>query len=218
MGIIPSLQVAIDDPATSGLPALLKSLAASTVDYVEIGTPFLTAYGVHSLEIFRVSLPLERIYVDLKCIDLWEKQIIPFILSGAKNISIHALLEPMQAKALINYATHRGINLFVSNLGLPDKLANQLNLILYNLGYRNFVMHGEGMTPESAIERARKKKETSTLPADARTIIAGGIDSTRIKQLRYVTLDGVIVGRGITASPEPLAEVKRLKELLVNGW
>lgn len=218
MGVKPTLQVAIDDPRTPGLPDLLATLADSPADLLEIGTPFLTGHGLRSLDMFLEHVPRDRVYVDTKCIDLWESQVIPFVEAGALHLSIHALLEPSQADELLGYASKSGVTLYVSNLGIPDALADKLNNILFGLGYRNFVMHGEGSSRRDAFARAISKLQTSTIPLAARRILAGGIDSELLRTAPASSLGGIIVGRSVTQSANPAEVAASLKELLEHGW
>lgn len=128
MGVThPILQIAIDDPSMDGLNDILPALAASPADLIEIGTPLLTTHGLRVVETFFRFLPAERIYVDIKCIDLWRNQLTPYLEAGILHLSIHALLELTQAQELIEYATRFEATLYVSSLGVTTRNRKRTN-------------------------------------------------------------------------------------------
>ncbi|WP_409021204.1 orotidine 5'-phosphate decarboxylase / HUMPS family protein [Caballeronia sp. LZ032] len=212
----PTLQVAIDDPNLQKFEGVVKSLAKTQADLIEIGTPLITAFGLGIFRKFLKHLDADRIYVDVKCLDLWDKQLLPFVEAGAKHLSIHALLEAPQAKKLLALAGKRGITIYVSALGLSLEAANEANIRLFTLGYRNFIMHGEGIDPNEAFSRAIDKLQRSTLPSSANLILAGGVNAENILMARQRPISGVIVGRSVMESPEPVKSIERLREILTH--
>jgi 3-keto-L-gulonate-6-phosphate decarboxylase len=215
MGVSRSLQVAVDDPSLDGLEEVLGVLVEEGVDRIEAGTPLLTTYGVSVIERFAAYVPRDKIYADVKCVDLAYEQMAPYFASGVLHLSIHACLELSQAEWLLKLAGEHHASCYVSTLGFPDAKLLERVRALREIGLTRFVFHGEGLSQSDALSRAIAKYQICLEVAGIDRIVAGGITEKSFERIpERALIDGIIVGRGVLKSLEPRKSVQGLLRCL----
>jgi len=209
MGLTPAFQLAIDDPSMNGIDELV-SFAGTCVARIEAGTPLLTAFGSQIIERFARSVPVSKIYVDTKCIDFADEQLLPYLDLGVKHLSLHACITLAQAERALNLCETYGACCYVSTLGYPDAVLGERLQELHDCGATAFIFHGEGMSPRDAFEHAVSRFAAGRSLTDVYRVLAGGISLDTMSRVPLDELDAIIVGRAVTRSANPAAMLQAL--------
>ena len=215
MGLRTALQIAIDNPALPTLAELLSAAARlDAVQRIEAGTPLLTTFGVSIVERFSLYFPVQRLYVDTKCLDFAHEQLSPYLDHGIRHLSVHAFIGNDQAAAALTTAANYDATCYVSTLGYPIELLTARVAELHRMGFTAFVFHGEGILATDALRHALLRYDMGRAVPGLVRILAGGISTSTLHKLPLHDLDGIIVGRYVTNSADPVETMSLLAERL----
>jgi 3-keto-L-gulonate-6-phosphate decarboxylase len=172
------------------------------IDYVEIGAPMLTHYGVDVIKSFTDYIPVAKLYADIKCIDFPEMEMTPYMDRGITRMSAMAVMNYQAFVELARLKDRYGLTILVSLMGFPISYLRDKISDLHSLGFFNFICHGAGVRPPDAFHNMMQYlvvvNEIKKKIPELKIIAAGGIDRHNAPILAYnYKVDGLIVGRGI---------------------
>lgn len=197
------LQATVDAPDIDEATKLLvKYRDVSSVDYVEIGAPMITHYGVSIVDKFKEYIPVKNLYADLKMIDFPHLEAQPYIDAGIRRISAMAVMNNDAFIQLRKMVDEIGIEVFVSMMGYPKVCIPMRVHQLQILGFDKLIAHGAGVNTERAFKDMCEQIELLDELDDVKIIAAGGIDTSNISKLRRWDLEGIIVGRGLASASD----------------
>ncbi|MEM7620491.1 MAG: orotidine 5'-phosphate decarboxylase / HUMPS family protein [Pseudomonadota bacterium] len=211
------LQVAIDEATRGSAIKTASSLCnISNIDFIEIGNPLISNYGVSSIDFFQELIPSKRLYADLKISDFPEL-ILPFYLSkGIKRFSVLCSLNDSALLNVLKISDKFGAKVYVSTIGYPlSALEARIRAIL-KLGFHNIICHGSDSNLSDAFSDLQKRLYICSQVTDSRMIAAGGITPNNFSIISAYYLQGIIVGRGITRTNDPEHSVRLFKEMISN--
>lgn len=191
------LQATVDAPDLQVAEETLKLYAdVKGIDYIEMGAPMVTHYGVAGLELFKKYVPMSRLYVDLKIIDFPLMETAPFIEEGMVRTSAMAVMNDAAFEQLAQIKA-KGVEIFISTMGYPIMQLRPRVKYLMQLGFDYFICHGAGVTREQAfMDLCKRAYDLYNLPG-IKLIAAGGIGLDNAHKLTLFKPTGLIVGRGL---------------------
>ncbi len=112
------------------------------VDWLEAGTPFILAEGLHGVKALRKEFPSTPIVADLKTMDGGYLEAEMMAKAGATHVVVMARSHPETIKCVVQAANDYGITVMGDNLGCKDmvkgaQLLQDLgcHMIIHHIGY-----------------------------------------------------------------------------------
>ncbi len=199
------LQVALDfTDIRDALRVASKILAAGKALILEAGTPLIKSYGIGSVSLLK-SLEGEHLVVaDMKTMDTGALEVGLAASYGADASSVLAVAPGETISEAVAEAERRGIVVYGDLIGHPDPLSGVR--VLRELGVHIALLHigvdvqeKLGLTMGSRAELVEKLKAVFMGPV----AVAGGIKPRETGMLAEAGASIVIIGSGITRSPNP---------------
>lgn len=205
------LQLALDHPAALACVAHV----APEVDLIEAGTPLIKRFGLSVLASLRELAPRPTLVADAKIADGGAGEARMFYGAGADIVTVLASASSRTIAAAADVAGELGRGLVLDTVGADDPVA-LMDARPLPSGVTHIAVHA------SLDDRTRDPHAAATVFDDARraarfgrpVVVAGGITSDTITDARNSGAAIAIVGRAIWASSDPLAAVRRLREVL----
>ena len=138
----PIVQISLD--LTSKEEALKTAALAmrAGVDWLEAGTPFILAEGLHGVRALRQAFPGVPIVADLKTMDGGYLEAEMMAKAGATHVVVMARAHPATIKQVVQAGKDYGVQVMGDNLGCPDmadgaKLLEDLgcDYVIHHIGY-----------------------------------------------------------------------------------
>ena len=151
----PIVQISLD------LTDLSEALATATlalragVDWLEAGTPFILAEGLHGVRALRREFPQVPIVADLKTMDGGYLEAEMMAKAGATHVVVMARAHPETIKVVVKAGRDYGIKIMGDNLGCPDMVAGAK--LLEDLGC-DYVIHHIGYDERRGIAAAGQRR------------------------------------------------------------
>lgn len=212
------LQLAMD--TLDGDEALrLAECTAPFVDILEAGTPLIKSVGINIVRKLKAAHPDKLVLADLKSSDVGAYE---------ANMAFHAGADIVTTQGITTFATicevQREADKWkrraeVDMTGVKDPVARAkevkaagVSLVLYHRSIDEELTEG-ALWDEKAVNTVR---EMCALGLDV--AIAGGIHYDILPLLNGVPIYGIVIGRGITAQPDPAQTAQKISGLIHEIW
>jgi len=215
---MPKLQLAMD--TLDGEEALrLAAVTASYVDIIEAGTPLIKSVGIGIVRKLRAAHPDKLILADLKSSDVGAYETNMAFKAGADIVTTQGITTLATICEVQREADKWSRRAEVDMTGVKDPVARAkevqgrgVSLVLYHRSIDEEVTEG-ALWDEQAVHIVR---EMCRLGLDV--AIAGGVHAGVLPLLSGVPIYGIVVGRGITAQPDPARAAAQISECIREIW
>lgn len=212
------IQLAID--TLDGAHALeLARLAAPWVDILEAGTPLIKSVGINIVRLLKAAHPDKTILADLKSSDVGAYEANMAFQAGADIVTTQGITTLATIAEVQREADRWGRRAEVDLTGVAGPVARTrqlqgvgVSLVLYHRSIDEEVTSG-ALWDETACATV---KELCSLGLDV--AIAGGIHAGILPLVCAAPLYGIVVGRGITAQPDPAAAAQAIFQRVRELW
>lgn len=152
--MLPIVQISLD--LTNRDEALTTAAMArrAGVDWLEAGTPFILAEGVHGVRALRENFPGVPIVADLKIMDGGYLEAMMMAKAGATHVVVMARAHEETLKCVVKAGRDHGVKVMGDNLGCPDMIAGAR--MIEDLGC-DFVVHHIGYDERRGIAAAGRR-------------------------------------------------------------
>jgi len=151
----PIVQISLDlTDIDEALETAAMALRAG-VDWLEAGTPFILAEGLHGVKKLREAFPTTPIVADLKTMDGGYLEAEMMAGAGATHVVVMARAHPETIKCVVKAGKDLGIKIMGDNLACPDMVEGArwledlgCDYIVHHIGYderRGIAANGERM-------------------------------------------------------------------------
>ncbi len=138
----PIVQISLDlTNIDEALETAAMALRAG-VDWLEAGTPFILAEGLHGVKKLREAFPTTPIVADLKTMDGGYLEAEMMAGAGATHVVVMARAHPETIKCVVKAGKDLGIKIMGDNLACPDMVEGARSLedlgcdyIVHHIGY-----------------------------------------------------------------------------------
>lgn len=212
------LQLAMD--TLDGDVAL--KLAASIAPYADIfeaGTPLIKSVGIGIVKKLKSAYPEKTILADLKSSDVGAYEANMAFTAGADIVTTQGITTLATIREVQHEADKWNRRAEVDMTGVKDPVARAkelkqsgVNLVLYHRSIDEELTQG-ALWDEKAVNIVR---EMCSLGLDV--AIAGGIHYDILPLLRGVPIYGIVIGRGITAQPDPAQAAEKIARRIREIW
>jgi 3-hexulose-6-phosphate synthase len=212
------LQLAMD--TLDGEVAL--KLAASIAPYVDIfeaGTPLIKSVGIDIVKKLRASHPGKTILADLKSSDVGAYEANMAFTAGADIVTTQGITTLATICQVQREADKWNRRAEVDMTGVKDPVARAkeikesgVSLVLYHRSIDEELTQG-ALWDERAVNIVR---EMCDLGLDV--AIAGGVNYDILPLLSGVPIYGIVIGRGITAQPDPVQAAEKIARRIREIW
>lgn len=199
------IQVALD-LADMEQALQIAQVVSSFVDILEAGTPLIKSVGLEVVRRLRAAHPDKLIVADMKSTDVGAFEADLAFRAGADFTVACGLTSLATIEAVQREAERWGRACMVDLTGVEDLLARCR--ALSDRGVEYVVVHRsvDEETMKGALWTERMVEEITDLcDMGMKVLVAGGLGPDNVVCFRGVPIYGVIVGRGITAQPDPAA-------------
>jgi 3-hexulose-6-phosphate synthase len=212
------LQLAMD--TLDGNEALrLAECTASFVDILEAGTPLIKSVGIGIVKMLSTAHPNKLILADLKSSDVGAYEANMAFTAGADIVTTQGITTYATICEVQREADKWKRRAEVDMTGVKDPVARAkdvikagVSLVLYHRSIDEELTEG-ALWDERAVNTVR---EMCDLGLDV--AIAGGIQYDILPLLRSVPIYGIVIGRGITAQPDPAQVAEKIKNRIQELW
>lgn len=145
------------------------------VDWLEAGTPFILAEGLHGVRKLRDAFPGVPIVADLKTMDGGYLEAEMMAKAGATHVVVMARAHEETIKCVVKAGRDYGVSVMGDNLGCPDMVEGARMLqdlgcdfIVHHIGYderRGIAARGERMP--SPLDQLREVVQAVEIPVQA---------------------------------------------------
>jgi len=119
----PVVQISLDLTDISEALETARIAVEAGVDWLEAGTPFLRAEGLHGVRALRAAFPNHPIVADLKTMDGGYLEAEMMAKAGATHVVVMARAHVETIKVVVKAGRDYGIKVMGDNLGCEDKAA-----------------------------------------------------------------------------------------------
>jgi 3-hexulose-6-phosphate synthase/6-phospho-3-hexuloisomerase len=145
------------------------------VDWLEAGTPFILAEGLHGVKALRKEFPTTPIVADLKTMDGGYLEAEMMAKAGATHVVVMARSHPETIKCVVQAGKDFGAVVMGDNLGSPDMVqgARELeelgcDIVIHHIGYderRGIAARGE--RAPNPLDQLREIVDAVSVPVQA---------------------------------------------------
>ena len=149
----PVVQVSLDLTDIHEAMEMAHIAMRAGVDWLEAGTPFILAEGLHGVKALRKEFPNTPIVADLKTMDGGYLEAEMMAKAGATHVVVMARSHPETIKCVVQAGKDFGAVVMGDNLGCPDMVqgARELeelgcDMVIHHIGYderRGIAARGE---------------------------------------------------------------------------
>ena len=136
------VQISLDLTDISEALETARIAVEAGVDWLEAGTPFLLAEGLHGVRALRAAFPNHPIVADLKTMDGGYLEAEMMAKAGATHVVVMARAHVETIKVVVKAGRDYGIKVMGDNLGCEDKAAASCRMeelgvdyIVHHTGY-----------------------------------------------------------------------------------
>ena len=172
------------------------------VDWLEAGTPFILAEGLHGVKELRAAFPGVPIVADLKTMDGGYLEAEMMAKAGATHVVVMARAHEETIRCVVKAGKDFGIKVMGDNLGCEDMVAAAKTLedlgcdfVIHHIGYderRGIAARGERMP--SPLDQLRAVVQAVTVPVQA----VGGLTLEQAIQCPLYGAPLVVLGAPLT--------------------
>jgi 3-hexulose-6-phosphate synthase len=212
------LQLAMD--TLDGDEALrLADCAAPFVDILEAGTPLIKSVGINIVRKLKLAYPNKIVLADLKSSDVGAYEAHMAFTAGADIVTTQGITTYATICEVQREADKWKRRAEVDMTGVKDPVARArevreagVSLVLYHRSIDEELTEG-ALWDERAVNTVR---EMCALGLDV--AIAGGIHYDILPLLSGVPIYGIVIGRGITAQPDPSLTAEKIAGRIREIW
>ena len=150
----PIVQVSLDLIDIKEAMEMAHTAMRAGVDWLEAGTPFILAEGLHGVRALRSEFPNTPVVADLKTMDGGYLEAEMMAKAGATHVVVMARAHPETIKVVVQAGKDYGITVMGDNLGCEDMVAGAR--LLEDLGC-GMVIHHIGYDERRGIAASGKK-------------------------------------------------------------
>ena len=172
------------------------------VDWLEAGTPFILAEGLHGVKKLRAAFPGVPIVADLKTMDGGYLEAEMMAKAGATHVVVMARAHEETIRCVVKAGKDFGIKVMGDNLGCEDMVAAAKTLedlgcdfVIHHIGYderRGIAARGERMP--SPLDQLKAVVQAVTVPVQA----VGGLTLEQAIQCPLYGAPLVVLGAPLT--------------------
>lgn len=171
----PIVQISLDlTNIDEALETAAMALRAG-VDWLEAGTPFILAEGLHGVKKLREAFPTTPIVADLKTMDGGYLETEMMAGAGATHVVVMARAHPETIKCVVKAGKDLGIKIMGDNLACPDMVEGArwledlgCDYIVHHIGYdelRGIAANGKQMP--SPLDQLKEVVRAVKIPVQA---------------------------------------------------
>ncbi len=171
----PIVQVSLDLTDIDEAMEMAHSAMRAGVDWLEAGTPFILAEGLHGVKALRKEFPTTPIVADLKTMDGGYLEAEMMAKAGATHVVVMARSHPETIKCVVQAGKDFGAVVMGDNLGCPDMVqgARELeelgcDIVIHHIGYderRGIAARGE--RAPNPLDQLREIVDAVSVPVQA---------------------------------------------------
>ncbi len=171
----PIVQVSLDLIDIHEAMEMAHTAMRAGVDWLEAGTPFILAEGLHGVRALRKEFPQTPIVADLKTMDGGYLEAEMMAKAGATHVVVMARSHPETIKCVVQAGRDFGAIVMGDNLGCPDMVqgARELeelgcDIVIHHIGYderRGIAARGE--RPPNPLDELREVVNAVSVPVQA---------------------------------------------------
>ncbi len=150
----PIVQISLDLIDRAEALATAEMALRAGVDWLEAGTPFILAEGVHGVRALRERFPTTPIVADLKIMDGGYLEAEMMAKAGATHVVVMARAHEETLKVVVKAGRDYGVKVMGDNLGFSDMVEGAK--IIEDLGC-DFVIHHIGYDERRGIAAAGRR-------------------------------------------------------------
>ncbi len=171
----PIVQVSLDLTDIHEAMEMAHTAMRAGVDWLEAGTPFILAEGLHGVKALRKEFPDTPIVADLKTMDGGYLEAEMMAKAGATHVVVMARSHPETIKCVVQAGRDFGAVVMGDNLGCPDMVqgARELEelgcqMVIHHIGYderRGIAARGE--RAPNPLDQLRAVVDAVSVPVQA---------------------------------------------------
>lgn len=171
----PIVQVSLDLTDIHEALEMAHTAMRAGVDWLEAGTPFILAEGLHGVKALRKEFPDTPIVADLKTMDGGYLEAEMMAKAGATHVVVMARSHPETIKCVVQAGRDFGAVVMGDNLGCPDMVqgARELEelgcqMVIHHIGYderRGIAARGE--RAPNPLDQLRAVVDAVSVPVQA---------------------------------------------------
>ena len=212
------LQLAMD--TLDGDEALkLAASVAPYADILEAGTPLIKSVGINIVRKLKSAHPEKIVLADLKSSDVGAYEANMAFTAGADIVTTQGITTLATICEVQREADKWKRRAEVDMTGVKDPIARAkevqavgVSLVLYHRSIDEELTQGV-LWDDQAVNMIRAM---CNLGLDV--AIAGGINYDILTLLRGVPIYGIVIGRGITAQPDPAQAAEKITQRIRQIW
>lgn len=171
----PIVQVSLDLTDIHEAMEMAHTAMRAGVDWLEAGTPFILAEGLHGVKALRKEFPNTPIVADLKTMDGGYLEAEMMAKAGATHVVVMARAHPETIKCVVQAGKDFGAVVMGDNLGCSDMIlgARELEelgceMVIHHIGYderRGIAARGE--RAPNPLDQLREVVDAVSVPVQA---------------------------------------------------
>ena len=171
----PIVQVSLDLTDIDEAMEMAHTAMRAGVDWLEAGTPFILAEGLHGVKALRKEFPDTPIVADLKTMDGGYLEAEMMAKAGATHVVVMARAHAETIKCVVQAGRDFGAVVMGDNLGAPDMVqgARELeelgcDMVIHHIGYderRGIAARGE--RAPNPLDQLREVVDAVSVPVQA---------------------------------------------------
>ena len=215
---MPKIQLALD--TLSAETALeLARLTAPYIDILEAGTPLIKSVGIGIVSRLKIAHPDKLVLADLKSSDVGAYEAAMAFRAGADIVTTQGITTLATILEVQGEADRWQRRAEVDMTGVDDPVARSrvllsqgVSLVLYHRSIDRELTEG-ALWDAAAVQTVR---DMCALGLDV--AVAGGMNLDLLPKLAGVPVYGLVIGRGITAQPDPASAAKAIFARRAELW
>src|SRR3989440_9322186 len=198
----PVVQISLDLIDRAEALATAEIARRAGVDWLEAGTPFILAEGLHGVAALRERFPKVPIVADLKTMDGGYLEAEMMAKAGATHVVVMARAHEETIKCAVRAGKDFGVKVMGDNLGCPEMVAAARQLedlgcdyIVHHIGYderRGIV--ARGLRQPSPLDQLREVVAAVNVPGQA----GGGLTIEQARRPPGYCAPPVVLGATLT--------------------
>ena len=197
----------------------LAACVAPYADILEAGTPLIKSVGINIVRKLKLTYPEKIVLADLKSSDVGAYEANMAFTAGADIVTTQGITTFATICEVQREADKWKRRAEVDMTGVKDVITRAkevkeagVSLVLYHRSIDEELTQGV-LWDEKAVNTVR---EMCNLGLDV--AIAGGINYGILPLLRGLPIYGIVIGRGITARPDPAQTAEKIAQRIRDIW
>jgi len=194
----PIVQVSLDLTDIDEAMEMAHTAIRAGVDWLEAGTPFIIAEGMHGVRALRAEFPHVPIVADLKTMDGGYLEAQMMAKAGATHVVVMARSHPETIKCVVQAGKDFGVAVMGDNLGCPDMVqgARELeelgcDMVIHHIGFdERRGIAANGLRMPNPLDQLREVVDAVRVPVQA----VGGLSLEQAIQTPAFGAPLVVIG------------------------